>query len=72
MKRRSPEDASLSAQSREPEVVYKILRLLRKAIRTLRIIFEFGFEKYEAWWKFKILKQQNLAVIVGAWGLRCG
>lgn len=72
MKRQSPEDVPLSAQSGDPEVVYKILRQLRKAIQTLRILLELGFEKKnEAFLKFKILKQQNLAVIIGAWGLRC-
>lgn len=72
MKRQSPEDVSLSDQSREPEVVYKIPRQLRKAIRILRILFGLGFGQNEAWLKFKILKQQNSAVMVRARGLRCG
>lgn len=72
MKRQSPEDVSLSAQSRESEVVYKILRQLGKAIRILRILFGIGFEQNEAWLKFKILEQQNSAVMIRAWGLRCG
>ena len=72
MKRQSPEEVSLSEQSREPEVVYKILRQLRKAIQTLRILFGLGFQQNEDWLKFKILKQQNSAVMVIAWGLRWG
>lgn len=58
---------SLSAQSREPGLVYKILPQLRQAVGILRVLFGPGCEIKGGGLTFKIWKQQELTVRVGAW-----